>query len=179
MLMMLALLALIVAFAILCLLLFAASRPDDFSVSRTARIQTPPEKIFPLINDLKAMNGWNPFVASVPEGASTYSGPASGNGATYAWDAKGRAGAGRFTVTGSTPPSRVVMQLDMLKPFEGHNQVTFTLAPAGGSTDVTWAMTGKHAFIPKVMGVVMSMDKMVGGSFEKGLADLKTMAERS
>ena len=29
-----------------------------------------------------------------------------------------------------------------------------------------------------MMGVVFSMDKMVGGDFEKGLADLKTIAER-
>jgi len=28
------------------------------------------------------------------------------------------------------------------------------------------------------MGVVFSMDKMVGGEFEKGLADLKAIAER-
>jgi hypothetical protein len=29
-----------------------------------------------------------------------------------------------------------------------------------------------------MMGVVFSMDKMVGGEFEKGLADLKTIAEQ-
>jgi hypothetical protein len=29
-----------------------------------------------------------------------------------------------------------------------------------------------------MMGVVFSMDKMVGGDFEKELADLKTIAER-
>jgi hypothetical protein len=38
-------------------------------------------------------------------------------------------------------------------------------------------MTGMSAFIPKLVGLFMNMDKMVGMSFEKGLADLKKRAE--
>jgi len=42
---------LIVVAAIAALLIFAATRPDTFRVERTARINAPAEKIFPLIDD--------------------------------------------------------------------------------------------------------------------------------
>jgi len=48
--------AIVIVVAIAGVLLFAATRPDTFQVQRTATIQAPPEKIFPLINDF---NRWN------------------------------------------------------------------------------------------------------------------------
>jgi hypothetical protein len=38
-------------------------------------------------------------------------------------------------------------------------------------------MQGPCPFLGKVMGVLFNMDKMVGGAFEEGLADLKARAE--
>ena len=38
-------------------------------------------------------------------------------------------------------------------------------------------MTGKYTFVTKGMGLLMNMDKMIGGNFEKGLAELKRIAE--
>jgi hypothetical protein len=70
------------------------------------------------------------------------------------------------------------MKLDFTSPMEAHNRADFTLVPAGDSTNVTWAMSGPSPYISKVMGTVFSMDRMVGSEFEKGLADLKTLAEK-
>ncbi len=176
---MLTTIVLLAAFAIMLLLAFIESRPNSFAVTRTASIKASPEKIFPLINDLKAMNSWNPFNAGVPEDASRYSAPTNGPGATYAWDVKGRVGAGNIAITQSVPHSLVSMQLNMLRPFAAQNAVTFTLQPAGQHTTVTWSMSGANTFMSKLMGLVMSMDSMMGGMFEKGLADLKAKAERS
>ena len=39
-------------------------------------------------------------------------------------------------------------------------------------------MTGTHKFIGKAMCLVMSMENMLGPDFEKGLAQLKQVAER-
>ena len=50
--------------------------------------------------------------------------------------------------------------------------------PKGGATDVTWAMSGKSAFVPKLMGIFMNMDAMIGSQFAKGLANLKAIAEK-
>ncbi len=173
-----ALALLFIVLAFLALLGYAAWQPDDFSISRSVSIKTPPERIFPLIDNMKAMNSWNPFVLSDPEVKLDYSGPAAGKGARCDWIGN-RAGAGDITIAESQPSSSVVMQLNMLKPFEGRNKVVFTLAPAGDATTVTWAMMGASTDLSKLMGVVMDMDQMLGGTFEKGLADLKAKAERS
>jgi hypothetical protein len=38
-------------------------------------------------------------------------------------------------------------------------------------------MTGQNNFVGKAFCLFMSMDKMIGGQFEKGLADLKAVVE--
>jgi hypothetical protein len=42
---------------------------------------------------------------------------------------------------------------------------------------VTWSMDGKKQYVSKVMCLFLNMDKMVGGQFETGLADLKKTVE--
>ena len=71
------------------------------------------------------------------------------------------------------------MKLVMLEPFEAHNTVHFSLAPKGAATEVTWAMNGHTPFLAKVIHIFINVDRMVGGDFEKGLADLKARAERN
>ena len=36
---------------------------------------------------------------------------------------------------------------------------------------------GKNSFLGQAMGLIMNCDKMIGGQFEQGLADLKMLAE--
>ena len=38
-------------------------------------------------------------------------------------------------------------------------------------------MAGKNNFVARAVCLFMSMDKMVGGEFEKGLAQMKAIAE--
>jgi hypothetical protein len=76
-------------------------------------------------------------------------------------------------------PAKVTIKLDFIRPFEGHNVAEFTLAPQGGATQVTWAMHGPTPFISKVMQVFVSMDKLIGGDFERGLANMKAVAENT
>jgi len=39
-------------------------------------------------------------------------------------------------------------------------------------------MDGTNTLVTKVVSLFMSMDRMIGGEFEKGLATLKGIAER-
>ncbi len=174
---MLKFIALTVAVLAAAAMAYAATRPDTFEVSRSRSIAAPPEKIFPLINDLHAFNTWNPFLRHDPATKIEYSGPQSGKGAAHAWDGNSQVGKGRIEITESQPATKVGLQLDMLAPMEAHNQVMFTLEPAGQETVVTWAMAGKSNFKSKLMSVIFDMDKMVGGEFDRGLDDLKKLAE--
>ena len=64
------------------------------------------------------------------------------------------------------------------RQFQARNKGEFTLEPQGSGTQVTWAMYGPAPYITKLMQVFCNMDRMVGGDFEKGLADLKAVAEK-
>src|SRR5438067_7612770 len=148
---------------------YASTRPDTFSVKRSTRIGAPAERIFPLIASLKSMNTWNPFVEPDPAIKISYSGPDSGKGAAHTWSGNSKVGEGRIEITEATPPSRVALQLDMVKPMKAHNAVEFTLQPDGNATLVTWAMSGRQPVMAKVMSFFIDCDRMVGSQFEKGL----------
>jgi uncharacterized protein YndB with AHSA1/START domain len=170
--------ALVLAIVIGVLVAYASTRPDTFSVQRSANINAPAEAIYPLITSLQRMNTWNPFVDPDPAIKITYSGHESGKGAIHTWSGNRNVGEGRIEITDVTAPSRVVMKLDMLKPMEAHNTVEFLLHPNGNGTTVTWAISGQQPLIGKVMTLFADCDKMIGSQFEKGLASLKAIAER-
>ena len=160
-------------------LVYAATRPDTFRVERTARIAAPAEKIFPLINDFHRWGEWSPYEKLDPAMKRSFGGAPSGRGATYAWEGNDKAGAGKMEIAQSTPSSKVAIKLDFIKPFEGHNIAEFTLVPgAQGGTALNWAMYGPSPYISKLMGIFMSMDRMIGGQFEQGLANLKSISEK-
>lgn len=164
--------------AVALLLIYAATRPDNFRIERTVRIEAPPERIYALIDDMHQFNRWNPFLRKDPATQGTYSGTSSGKGARYAWQSE-KIGVGQMEIVDTTAPSSVKMNLDFLKPFEAHNFAEFELKPEAGATQVTWAMHGPAPFLSKLMQVFFSMDKMVGKDFEDGLSNLKTLAEAS
>jgi hypothetical protein len=170
--------AIVVLVLVAGVLAIAATRPDTFRVERSVSIQAPPEKIFPLIEDFHNWGAWSPWENRDPAMKRTHSGAARGKGAAYAWEGNNAVGSGRMTIAESSPPSKVTIDLDFLKPFEAHNVADFTLTPEGGATRVTWAMHGPSPFFSKVMQVFLSMDSMVGKDFEAGLANLKAAAEK-
>lgn len=174
---MLKILALMVVLSIVALLLYAATKPDTFLVQRSASIKAPAEKIFPLINDLRSFNRWNPYEKKDPGIQGRYSGPSSGQGAAYAFEGNKEVGKGSIEIIEAMPPRKVTMKLNMLEPFEARNIVEFTVQPAGETTQVTWAMHGPSPFVAKLIGTFVNMDRMIGKDFEAGLANLKQVAE--
>ena len=159
-------------------LVFAATKPDSFSVQRSITIKAPPEKIFAIVNDFHHWTEWSPWEKLDPAMKRTQSGAASGSGAVYAWEGNSKAGAGRMEIIESTPARKVGIQLDFIKPFEGHNIAEFSLAPEADATRVSWVMHGPTPFVSKVMQVFVSMDTLIGKDFEEGLANLKALTEK-
>jgi hypothetical protein len=168
----------ILVVGVAAVLAYAGTRPDTFRVQRTATIKAPPDKIFPLINEFRNWSEWSPYEKKDPAMKRAMGATASGKGATYAWDGDKNVGEGRMEITDASPPSKVVIKLDFMRPFEAHNTAEFTLAPKGDATDVTWAIYGPNLFVGKVMGLFINMDNMIGKDFEAGLANLKSLAER-
>jgi len=170
--------ALVIAIvAVVAVLAFAVTRPDTFQVVRTALVKAPPEKIFAVVNDLRGWRAWSPYEKKDSDMRRTFEGPPAGKDAVYAWDGNNNVGQGRMEIIDVSAPSRIVIKLDFLRPFEAHNTATFTMIPEGDATSVTWAMDGPAQFVGKVMGVFVDLDKMIGRDFEAGLANLKALAE--
>jgi uncharacterized protein YndB with AHSA1/START domain len=165
------------ALILVVFVIIVATRPSDFRVTRSAAIAAPPETVFPHVNELRKWEAWNPWGKLDPAMKVTYEGPPAGVGATYSWTGNNQVGEGRLTITESRPNERIQFKLEFFKPMAGTSDAEFTFKPEGNRTIVTWSMTGKNNFIGKAMCLFMSMDKMVGGQFEKGLAAIKSIVE--
>ena len=159
------------------ILIYAATKSDSFRVQRVVLINAPPDKVFPLINDMKAWTVWSPYEKKDPAMKRTYGAVTAGKGATYAWEGNKEVGQGSMEIVESSP-RKIVLKLDFLKPFEAHNMGEFLMEPKGDTTSVTWATYGPSPFMSKVIGTFINIDDMIGRDFEKGLADLKAAAEK-
>lgn len=169
--------AAVAAFAVIVVLVLASRKPDSFRVERRILIKASPEKVFPYLEDPKKTAEWSPWEKKDPAMKKAYSGAAKGKGAVYEWDGNRDIGAGRLEITESIVPSKVVMDLHFLRPMEGRNVAMYVVTPKDGGSEVAWSIEGPSPFLSKVMCTFMDMDKMIGGEFEKGLADLKALAE--
>src|ERR671919_223025 len=107
----------------------------------------------------------------------TYEGAPAGSGAIYTWGGNKEVGEGRMAITESRPSELIRIKLEFLKPFAATNTAEFTFKPEGSQTIVTWSMSGKNNFMAKAIHLIMNMDKMIGGQFEKGLASMKSVVE--
>lgn len=165
--------------AVLALLAYASTRPDEFRVERRLRIAAPPELLWPLVGELRGFNRWNPYERKDPLTKGQYAGTPSGIGSRYAWQSD-KVGTGSLEITGQQAGRAVQMRLVFVKPFEAHNHAEFALQPTpDGATEVIWQMHGPANFMSKLMGTFMDMNKMVGRDFEDGLQNLRQIAEAS
>lgn len=166
----------VVAAVILALLIVIARQPADFRVTRSIAVGAPASVVFPHVNDLPLWAEWSPWAKMDPEAKVTYPGTRAGVGAVHEWTGP-KTGAGRMTVVESRAPERVRFRLEFFKPFKATNAAEFTFTPQDGGTLITWTMTGKNDFMGKAFGLFVNCDKMIGGQFEQGLADLKVVTE--
>jgi len=160
------------------ILIYAATKPNDFRVQRSLAIKAPADRIYAQIADFHLWGGWSPYEKKDPDMKRTFSGAAAGTGAAYAWEGDKNVGTGHMEILEATVPSKVRIKLDFLKPFEGHNTAEFTMVPSGDATTVTWAMYGPAPYIHKLMGTFFNMDRMIGDDFAIGLANLEAIAEK-
>jgi len=152
---------------------------DTWTVERSTTVDAPPERVYAQLADFHNWRHWSPWEHLDPDLQRTYSGAPSGTGAGYAWSGNRKAGQGRMEIVDATQPSRVAIDLVFEKPWKARSDTVFTVRPQGTGSHVTWTMVGQKTFMTKVMGVFTSMDRLVGGDFEKGLARLKAAAEQA
>ena len=158
-----------------------ATRPSTYHVERKLVVAAPADLVFGVLNDLHQFAGvlvlfGSPLEKLNPNMQKTFEGPAAGVGQSYAWSGKD-VGKAKLTIEESVPGQKVGMKLEFVEPMESTATCALTLADTPTGSFVTWSMDGNHNFIGKAFGVFMDMDNMLGTDIEKGLAQLKTVAE--
>ena len=157
--------------------LLVAMQPSEFRIVRSATISAAPPAVFAQVNDFHKWEAWSPWAKLDPSAKTTFEGPSAGTGAVFKWAGNKEVGEGSMTITESRPSDLIRIRLEFLKPFAATNTAQFSFNPAGNQTEVTWSMEGRNNFIAKAVCLFMNMDKMVGGQFENGLANMKSIVE--
>jgi len=165
------------AVIVVVFVVIVAMQPSEFGVVRSATISAPAPALFAQVNDFHKWEAWNPWGKLDPTMKQAYEGAPAGTGAIYTWSGNNEVGEGRMTITESRPSDLIRIKLEFFKPFAATNTAEFTFKPEGNQTAVTWSMTGNNNFMAKAVHLFMNMDKMVGGQFEKGLAQMGSVVE--
>jgi hypothetical protein len=166
-----------IAVLVVVLVVVIATRPSEFRVERTATVSAPAPVVFAQVNDFHKWDAWSPYAKRDPGMKKSFEGAPSGVGAVYTWSGNHEVGEGRTTIVESRPSELIRVRLEFVRPFAATSTATFTFRPEGERTAVTWTLDGRNGFPAKAMGLVMNMDKMIGDDFEKGLAQMKAIAE--
>lgn len=154
-----------------------AMQPSEMRVFRSLTIAAPPDAVFAQVNDFRNWQAWSPWEGLDPNLERSYEGAESGEGAAYHWAGNAEVGEGRMTIEESRPHEQIRIRLEFLKPFAATNTAEFTFVPQEGGTEVTWTMTGEKNFFCKGMCLFMDMEEMIGGEFDKGLAQLARVVQ--
>lgn len=154
-----------------------ALQPSEFHVERSATIAAPQDKVFAQVNDFRKWDAWSPWAKLDPQAKIAFEGPPSGEGTVMTWSGNDKVGEGKMTLDESRPDDLVKIKVDFVKPYEGKTMSQFTLKPEGDQTSVTWAMYARHNFFEKAFCLIMNGKKMVGDDMEKGLSQMKSVAE--
>jgi len=165
------------AVVIIVFVVVVAMQPAEFRITRSATIAAPPADVFAQVNDFHHWEAWSPWAKLDPAAKNSFEGPSAGTGAIFKWSGNSQVGEGTMTMTESHPNDSIKITIDFARPMAGTNVAEFTFKPEGSQTVVTWSMTGRSNFVGKAFCLFVNMDKMVGGEFEKGLAQMKTVVE--
>jgi effector-binding domain-containing protein/uncharacterized protein YndB with AHSA1/START domain len=166
----------VVVLVVLLLLLAGVGMllPRHSHVERKIVIDAPRATVFALVDGFKQFKKWSPW-AQDPNAKYTIEGPEFGVGAKQSWVGDPKAGSGSQEIVEAKPMESVTSRLDF--GDQGIATATMALAPEGGGTQVTWSLDTDNGAGPVSRWFGLMMDRWVGPDYEKGLANLKALAE--
>lgn len=167
--------ALLALIALLFIVAFALPRTTH--MQRSILIAAPQAAIFDRLNTFQGFNEYSPWFDLDPQATYNWSGPARGVGAHMSWSSQKReVGQGSQEIIASEPYSHIVTHLDF--GSGGQNQASWSIEPSGNGSKVTWSLDSDAGFNPIYRWFGLFLDRLVGPSYETGLAKLKLIAER-
>jgi uncharacterized protein YndB with AHSA1/START domain len=151
--------------------------PGEAVVQRQILINVPPQKVWAIVGDMKRFNEYSPWAELDPAAKYTFGGPDKGVGQKMSWSSENaNVGSGSQTVLEWVENQRLVNELDF--GAMGKSTASLELSAVNGGTGVTWGF--KMALLsPQDRWFALMFDRWIGSDYEKGLAKLKAIAEKS
>jgi len=156
--------------------------PGTVHVERSVDIDRPASTVFALVDGYATIKTWSPWASRDPSAVYEISGPPKGVGARMEWEGDPRlSGKGWQEIIESVPYSLVRVQLHFDQ--QGMATAYFNIQDRAGATTLTWGfdtdLTRDQSLaggmVAKYFGLLF--DRWIGGDYETGLANLKTLAE--
>jgi len=148
----------------------------DFSVSRSAVVDAPPDEVYALVASPRNWTRWSVWNRRDPATTIAYSGPDSGVGAAWTWHGKSQ-GDGKMTLTAAEPASRVAFDL-YFADFGTTSRGALRFAPESSATRITWTINASMGSNPLYHWFALGADGKIGPDFSAWLANLKALAEK-
>ena len=156
----------------------ASFQSNNFRLERSMTTNASASQAFVVLSDLHRFSEWSPWAKLDPQMKIEFAGAAAGPGSLYSWDGNDKVGSGRMTITEVQADKEVTVKLEFMRPFPSTNKTIWKIEDEGAQRRVTWIMEGTYeSIVPKVFGLVMNMDKIVGNQFAEGLSALKVILE--
>jgi hypothetical protein len=149
--------------------------PRQVVVTRSVNINRPARLVFVTINSFQLFPKWSPWQDLDPNMHQSTEGPRDGVGAKLVWSGNDKVGSGSQTITAFVPNQSVDSDLDF--GSMGVAKSKMALTPAGNSTQVAWTLTMDMGKNPIAHYFGLTMDRMIGPDFARGLGKLKTLVE--
>ena len=150
--------------------------PSGWTVERRRDVAAPPERIYPLLDDLQAWRRWSPWQEGAYPGLVFHYAPVTrGPGAEVTWNSEST-GDGRLRIEESDPPRQVAFSMAFQKGRIVARD-TLRLQPLpGGRTQVTWTDRGTlgHTLLGRLS--LRLIETSMGRDLERGLTALAAVA---
>lgn len=161
-------------------LVAAAFQPKEFHIERSVETDASVQDIYAILSDLNQYPKWSPWQDRDPGLQQVIEVHPGVVGSRLTWKGNKDVGSGRMIVTEAQSNQEIALKLEFSRPFTTTNKVRWTIERLEDKRKITWAMDGVNdSLMPRVFGMFMDMDSIIGRDFEKGLGSLKTLAEES
>lgn len=161
----------IIAIVIVLAIILVVTMPTKYNLERTITIDAPKNIVFEQVVKFENFIKWSPWSKMDPNMTYEITGSDGEVGAVYSWSGNDSVGIGSMT-TVSVSDNRIDQKLDFTAPWEAHDMTYYEFEDTPDGVKLIWGMDGNLPRPMNLMGLFMSMEDMIGPSYEEGLQNL-------
>ena len=167
----------IIVALVIILLVAALFMSKDYTVEKSITINKPKTEVFNYIRSLKNQDNFSKWASMDPSMKKSSRGTDETVGFTTMWEGNSDVGKGEQEIKKIEEGKRIDFELRFEKPMKDVAQAYMTTDSTGANqTLVKWGINGHMPYPRNIMGLFMN--KLLGGDFEVGLANLKVLMEK-